>query len=240
MRRDHQRGRRLLRTRAGLARNLAPLRAGHRPAAFVVTAALARIENLVGRNRHNLRDFLGGVMVMARGCCVWLGCGQWLAGAVRAGSLHRHRCRQWGERPRKQNQQRQTGDEPAHSYCLVIPTLRKPGMLACRKHRAVFEFVQSPGQAKQAASGRTFAKGLTVNGLVSARDRRGTHTLVETRLAASEPRQAPALPKPLFGNQEALCAPPACWRLSGEPRARVTRNFPRGSLLFSRRTRLRR
>jgi len=140
MGRDNQRGRRLLRTRAGLARNLCPLRAGHRPAALVVTAALAGIENLDGGNRLDLRDFLRGVMVMARGCCVWLGCGQWLAGAVRAGSLHRHRCRPRGERPRKQNQQRQTGDEPAHVYSLVTPTLRKPG---CSRVVSIGQFSSS-------------------------------------------------------------------------------------------------
>lgn len=74
--RDNQRGRRLLRSRACLARHLRPLRAGQRAAALVVTAALAGIEYLVGGNGIDLRDFLRGVMVMARGRCVCLGCGR--------------------------------------------------------------------------------------------------------------------------------------------------------------------
>ena len=48
--RGNQSGRRLLRSRAGLAGNLGPLRAGQRSAALVVTAALFGIENLVGGN----------------------------------------------------------------------------------------------------------------------------------------------------------------------------------------------
>jgi hypothetical protein len=122
--RGQQPGRRLLRSRAGLARNLRPLRAGHRPAALMVTAALAGIEYLVGGNGLDLRSFWRGVMVMTRGRCVCLGRGQWLAGTVRAGGLHGHRHRRChrGKRPRKQDQQRETGDEPAHIRQLLFST----------------------------------------------------------------------------------------------------------------------